>query len=208
MSFISYAVLIVVVFAIAMYVKSKGIYWLQIILGIIVFGLVGGCITDLIFGSFKWGFLIMGGVFALRFFADLGSDSSSGSSDGDYGYASGSSRSSGYSSGSSSWASDSDDRRSAENRSQYERLADEAYSHYRSYLSDAESYESQADTEMRYAEDYDYRAREYDDSSARSQASSCRSSANYNMSRAREARSKADYYYSQYQDYKERARTC
>ncbi len=99
-------------------------------------------------------------------------------------------------------------RQSEENRASYERQADEAYSHYQSYISQAESEESQAETELRYAEDYEYRAREYGDDSARSQASSCRSNARYNQSRAREYRSKADYYYGLYQEYKDRARSC
>lgn len=209
MSFITFIIIAAVIFGLAMLAKHNGIYWLQLTLGACFFGFIGGGITYWIFDSFWWGFFIAAVITGISFLGDHEESSSSSYSSSDY------SSSSSYSSP-RPYVSAPDDgyeerlrqRRSEENRASYERQADEAYSHYQSYLSQAESEESQAETELRYAEDYDYRAREYGDDSARSQASSCRSNARYNQSRAREYRSKADYYYGLYQEYKDRARSC
>ena len=198
MSFVTFIIIAAAIFGLVMLAKYNGIYWLQIILGSCFFGFIGGGITYWIFDSFGWGFIIVAIISGISFFGDHDEGSSKK-----------------YSSSSSYSSSTNDDYRerqsqirSGENRASYERQAEEAYSRYQSYISQAESEESQADTELRYAEDYEYRAREYGDDSARSQASSCRSNARYNQSRAREYRSKADYYYSLYQEYKDRARTC
>lgn len=209
MSFITFAIIAAVIFGLAMLAKHNGIYWLQLTLGACFFGFIGGGITYWIFDSFWWGFFIAAVITGISFLGDHEESSSSSYSSSDY------SSSSSYSSP-RPYVSAPDDgyeerqrqRQSEENRASYERQADEAYSRYQSYISQAESEESQADTELRYAEDYEYRAREYGDDSARSQASSCRSNARYNQSRAREYRSKADYYYGLYQEYKDRARTC
>lgn len=211
MSFITFIIIAAVIFGLTMLAKHNGIYWLQLTLGACFFGFIGGGITYWIFNSFWWGFIIAGVATGLSFLGDHDEGSSSGNYQ-PYDY---SSSSNSYSPSRSYSPSSNNDyeerqrqRQSEENRASYERQADEAYSHYQSYISQAESEESQAETELRYAEDYEYRAREYGDDSARSQASSCRSNARYNQSRAREYRNKADYYYGLYQEYKDRARSC
>lgn len=201
-----FGVLIVagVLFGLASLAKSKGVRWLQIVFGLLLFGFVGGSLTDWIFHSFSWGFWI--GVIGVGL-AMLGDSDSSSSYSGSSSSRASSDYSSSYSSGSSYSSSSSSNDRSSDRR-QYEYMASDAYSRYQSYLADAERELSQADTELRYAEDYEYRAREYNDSSAASQASSCRSNARYNTSRAEDYRRKADYYYGLYEEYKDKARSC
>lgn len=219
MGFVVLIVVCVALFGLAMFVKQYS-FWLSLVLVSIMFGCIGGALTNWIFDSFSWGFWIASIGGGLCILGERDEYDSSGSSD-DYDVADyGSSSSGNYSSGSSyqsyssrsSYSSDNDyeererQRRSAENRASYERDADNAYSRYESYKSEAERYADQADTELRYAEDYERRGREFDDSSALSQASSCRSSAEYCMREARSAKSQADYYYNLYLEYKERAR--
>ena len=202
MSLVTIIIIIALIFGLGFLAKHLGIYWLQVTLVICLFGFVGGCITDWIFDSFEWGFVIAAVATGISVFNDNREISSTSENVLDY----------------TDYSSSNDDdeenderercRKSEEDRSYFEREANNAYSHYQSYISQAEREEDQADTELRYAEDYEYRAREYDDDSARSEASSCRSKAQYNLSRAREYRSQADYYYGLYQEYKDRARTC
>lgn len=219
MSLVTIIIIIALIFGLGLLAKHLGIYWLQVTLVICLFGFVGGCITDWIFDSFEWGFAIAAVATGISVFNDNRETSSTSENVLDYTDYSPSSHSNSAPmsfSPSSSSSNDDDEenderercRKSEEDRSYFEREANNAYSRYQSYVSQAEREEDQADTELRYAEDYEYRAREYDDDSARSEASSCRSKAQYNLSRAREYRSQADYYYGLYQEYKDRARTC